>query len=75
MCKNPRRAYVNFRDLDIGQNDDDGTFESGKVWGERYFVGNYRRLAAVKAAVDPTNYFRNQQSIPPLMETTTTQVI
>ncbi|VAH38482.1 cannabidiolic acid synthase-like 2 [Triticum dicoccoides] len=76
VCKNPRRAYVNFRDLDIGQNDDDdGTFESGKVWGERYFVGNYRRLAAVKAAVDPTNYFRNQQSIPPLMETTTTQVI
>ncbi|XP_037489844.1 berberine bridge enzyme-like 28 [Triticum dicoccoides] len=75
VSKNPRRAYVNFRDLDIGQNDDDGTFESGKVWGERYFVGNYRRLASVKAAVDPTNYFRNEQSIPPLIETMTTQVI
>uniref|UniRef100_M8BW20 Reticuline oxidase-like protein n=1 Tax=Aegilops tauschii TaxID=37682 RepID=M8BW20_AEGTA len=74
VSTNPRRAYVNFRDLDIGQNDDDGTFESGKVWGERYFVGNYRRLAAVKAGVDPTNYFRNEQSIPPFMETTT-QVI
>ncbi|XP_048527318.1 berberine bridge enzyme-like Cyn d 4 [Triticum urartu] len=64
VSKNPRRAYVNFRDLDIGQND--GTPESGEVWGERYFVGNYRRLAAVKAAVDPTDYFSNEQSIPPL---------
>ncbi|KAF7056134.1 hypothetical protein CFC21_063572 [Triticum aestivum] len=68
VSKNPRRAYVNFRDLDIGQNDEvaGGTFEGGAAWGERYFVGNYRRLAAVKAAVDPTNYFRNEQSIPPL---------
>uniref|UniRef100_A0A8R7QMC7 FAD-binding PCMH-type domain-containing protein n=2 Tax=Triticum urartu TaxID=4572 RepID=A0A8R7QMC7_TRIUA len=66
VSKNPRRAYVNFRDLDVGQNDEAGTFEGGEAWGERYFVGNYRRLAAVKAAVDPTNYFRNEQSIPPL---------
>ncbi|XBH96751.1 hypothetical protein VPH35_087074 [Triticum aestivum] len=64
--RNPRRAYVNFRDLDVGQNDEAGTFKGGEAWGERYFVGNYRRLAAVKAAVDPTNYFRNEQSIPPL---------
>ncbi|XP_044971010.1 berberine bridge enzyme-like Cyn d 4 [Hordeum vulgare subsp. vulgare] len=73
VSKNPRRAYVNFRDLDIGQNDDDGTFdfENGPLWGERYFVGNYRRLASVKSVVDPTNYFRNEQSIPPLIETTT----
>ncbi|VAI11690.1 hypothetical protein VPH35_075862 [Triticum aestivum] len=64
VSKNPRRAYVNFRDLDIGQND--GTPKSGEVWGERYFVGNYWRLAAVKAAVDPTDYFSSEQSIPPL---------
>jgi hypothetical protein len=70
VTANPREAYVNFRDLDIGQNAvaDDGVsaFESGKVWGERYFMGNYRRLASVKAAVDPTDYFRNEQSTPPL---------
>ncbi|KAI4995640.1 hypothetical protein ZWY2020_035543 [Hordeum vulgare] len=66
VSKKPRRAYVNFRDLGIGENDDAGTFEGGEAWGESYFVGNYRRLAAVKAAVDPTNYFRNEQSIPPL---------
>ncbi|KAM0856616.1 hypothetical protein ACQ4PT_049014 [Festuca glaucescens] len=70
VSTNPRRAYVNFRDLDIGQNvvvDDVSTFHGGEVWGERYFMGNYPRLATVKAAVDPTDYLRNQQSIPPLL--------
>ncbi|CAM0955417.1 unnamed protein product [Alopecurus aequalis] len=72
VSKNPRQAYVNFRDLDIGQNaavdDDAGAFEGGKAWGERYFMSNYQRLASVKAAVDPTDYFRNEQSIPPLVQ-------
>ncbi|KAK1614961.1 hypothetical protein QYE76_020478 [Lolium multiflorum] len=70
VSTNPREAYVNFRDLDIGQNvvvDDVSTFDGGVVWGQRYFMGNYRRLATVKAAVDPTDYFRNEQSIPPLL--------
>uniref|UniRef100_A0A0D9WR33 FAD-binding PCMH-type domain-containing protein n=1 Tax=Leersia perrieri TaxID=77586 RepID=A0A0D9WR33_9ORYZ len=71
VSSNPREAYVNFRDLDIGENavanDGVSTFESGKVWGEKYFAGNFERLAAVKAAVDPTDYFRNEQSIPPLL--------
>ncbi|KAF7048174.1 hypothetical protein CFC21_056982 [Triticum aestivum] len=69
VSSNPRQAYVNFRDLDIGQNvvaDEITTSESGKVWGERYFMSNYQRLASVKAAVDPMDYFRNEQSIPPL---------
>ncbi|CAM0910333.1 unnamed protein product [Alopecurus aequalis] len=77
VSKNPRQAYVNFRDLDIGQNtveNDVSTFESGQDWGERYFMGNYRRLAAVKAAVDPADYFRNEQSIPPYVQAPTTQV-
>ncbi|KAJ1259496.1 hypothetical protein BS78_10G160400 [Paspalum vaginatum] len=68
VSKNPREAYVNYRDLDIGQNvvvDDITTFDSGEVWGDKYFAGNFRRLAAVKAAVDPTDFFRNEQSIPP----------
>jgi hypothetical protein len=72
VSKNPRQAYVNFRDLDIGQNaaagDNASTFESCKAWGERYFMGNYQRLAAVKAAVDPTDYFRHEQSVPPLLQ-------
>uniref|UniRef100_A0ACD5ZZH2 Uncharacterized protein n=1 Tax=Avena sativa TaxID=4498 RepID=A0ACD5ZZH2_AVESA len=71
VSKNPREAYVNYRDLDIGQNvvmDDVSTFDSGKVWGEQYFMSNFERLASVKAAVDPTDYFRNEQSIPPLLQ-------
>jgi hypothetical protein len=74
VSKNPRQAYVNFRDLDIGQNAAAGdgnnasTFETAKAWGERYFMGNYQRLAAVKAAADPTDYFRHEQSVPPLLQ-------
>uniref|UniRef100_A0ACD5U3F0 Uncharacterized protein n=1 Tax=Avena sativa TaxID=4498 RepID=A0ACD5U3F0_AVESA len=73
VSKNPRQAYVNFRDLDIGQNvpvngNVSSTFESGKAWGERYFMSNYQRLASVKAAVDPTDYFRHEQSVPPLLQ-------
>ncbi|CAN0906687.1 Tetrahydroberberine oxidase [Linum grandiflorum] len=37
-----------------------------KVWGEKYYNGNFQRLARVKAAIDPTNFFRNEQSVPPL---------
>ncbi|TVU08031.1 hypothetical protein EJB05_41415, partial [Eragrostis curvula] len=69
VTKSPRGVYVNYRDLDIGENvvvNDMSTFDSGKVWGEKYFGGNFQRLAAVKRAVDPTDYFRNEQSIPPL---------
>uniref|UniRef100_A0A453SEU7 FAD-binding PCMH-type domain-containing protein n=1 Tax=Aegilops tauschii subsp. strangulata TaxID=200361 RepID=A0A453SEU7_AEGTS len=71
VSKNPRQAYVNYRDLGIGQNvvvDDVTTFDGGKVWGEQYFASNFQRLASVKAAVDPTDYFRNEQSIPPLVQ-------
>ncbi|KAL6645743.1 hypothetical protein ACP70R_017351 [Stipagrostis hirtigluma subsp. patula] len=71
VTQSPREAYVNYRDLDIGENvvvNDVSTFDSGKVWGERYFgAANFERLAKVKAAVDPTDYFRNEQSIPPLL--------
>uniref|UniRef100_A0ACD5Y4I2 Uncharacterized protein n=1 Tax=Avena sativa TaxID=4498 RepID=A0ACD5Y4I2_AVESA len=69
VTKNPRAAYSNYRDLDIGVNKVVGgvsTYESGKVWGDRYFVGNFRRLAMIKRKVDPADYFRNEQSVPPL---------
>ncbi|GJM98213.1 hypothetical protein PR202_ga15201 [Eleusine coracana subsp. coracana] len=39
----------------------------GKVWGEKYFKGNFDRLARTKGKVDPDDYFRNEQSIPPLL--------
>nr|CAB3470653.1 unnamed protein product [Digitaria exilis] len=42
------------------------TIHAGKVWGEKYFRDNYRRLAAAKDEIDPDDYFRNEQSIPPL---------
>ncbi|TVU01301.1 hypothetical protein EJB05_53264, partial [Eragrostis curvula] len=49
-------------------------YEAGKVWGEKYFNDNYRRLAIAKGKIDPDtlmsdDYFRNEQSIPPLLHT------
>ncbi|CAI8617801.1 unnamed protein product [Vicia faba] len=32
----------------------------------RYFKGNFNRLVMVKTEVDPSNFFRHEQSIPPL---------
>ncbi|CAN1251547.1 Tetrahydroberberine oxidase [Linum perenne] len=37
-----------------------------KRWGSRYFKNNFDRLVRVKTAVDPSDFFRNEQSIPPL---------
>jgi hypothetical protein len=70
VSKNPREAYFNFRDLDLGVNQVVGnvsTYGSGKVWGDKYFKGNFERLARTKAQFDPEDYFRNEQSIPPLL--------
>ncbi|KAI3687105.1 hypothetical protein L1987_80796 [Smallanthus sonchifolius] len=66
---NPREAYVNFRDLDLGTNGSACCTNYGQAmsWGRRYFKGNFKRLAMVKGIVDPTNFFCNEQSIPPLV--------
>ncbi|KAM0848291.1 hypothetical protein ACQ4PT_054477 [Festuca glaucescens] len=69
VSKNPRQAYVNYRDLDLGENVVVGnvtSYQAGKVWGEKYYKGNFQRLAMAKGEVDPSDYFRNEQSIPPL---------
>ncbi|XP_047065482.1 berberine bridge enzyme-like Cyn d 4 [Lolium rigidum] len=70
VSKNPRAAYGNYRDLDLGMNvvgDGDTTsYETGRKWGEKYYKGNFKRLAMAKAEIDPEDYFRNEQSIPPL---------
>jgi hypothetical protein len=63
---------VNYRDLDLGENTVVGNvtnYEAAKVWGEKYYKGNFERLAMVKGEVDPDDYFRNEQSIPPLVAT------
>ncbi|CAN0877466.1 Berberine bridge enzyme-like 26 [Linum grandiflorum] len=66
VSSHPRRAYVNFRDLDIGANNPDGitTYNQSIVWGEKYFNKNFDRLVRIKTTFDPTNYFSNEQSIP-----------
>ncbi|KAJ8464878.1 hypothetical protein OPV22_027430 [Ensete ventricosum] len=43
------------------------SYSEAKVWGEKYFKNNFRRLAMVKAEVDPGNFFSHEQSIPPLV--------
>jgi hypothetical protein len=58
VSKNPRGACVNYRDLDLGKND-----EAAK-WGHKYFKNNFERLEIVKGMVDPCNFFAYEQSIP-----------
>lgn len=62
----PRAAYVNYRDLDLGINTDTNTsFIQASGWGTKYFKNNFNRLVHVKTKVDPDNFFRHEQSIPP----------
>ncbi|KAE8664580.1 FAD-binding and BBE domain-containing protein [Hibiscus syriacus] len=64
---NPRAALVNYRDLDIGSNESGETdLEVAKGYGAKYFKNNFMRLAGAKAMIDPENFFKNEQSIPPL---------
>ena len=69
VSRNPRAVYVNYMDSDMGTNGLEGnvtSYEKARVWGEKYFKGNFKRLAAVKRKVDPHDFFRNEQSVPPL---------
>ncbi|MFS7944127.1 putative tetrahydroberberine oxidase [Helianthus anomalus] len=63
VSKNPREAYLNYIDLDLGVGRD--TYEEASVWGERYWKReNFKKLIRIKAEVDPENFFRHPQSIP-----------
>jgi FAD/FMN-containing dehydrogenase len=63
----PRGAYANYRDLDLGMNmKKNASFIEANVWGSKYFKDNFIRLVRVKTKVDPDNFFRHEQSIPPL---------
>nr|GEW58908.1 berberine bridge enzyme-like 15 [Tanacetum cinerariifolium] len=49
VTKNPRSAYVNYRDLDLGKHDkgDNISFLEAMKWGSKYFGNNFRKLAMV----------------------------
>ncbi|KDO75188.1 hypothetical protein CISIN_1g046660mg, partial [Citrus sinensis] len=67
VSNNPREAYLNYRDLDIGTNNHGYTsYKQASIWGKKYFKNNFDRLVHVKTTVDPHNFFRNEQSILPL---------
>ncbi|KAL3514837.1 hypothetical protein ACH5RR_027554 [Cinchona calisaya] len=67
VSKSPRGAYLNYRDLDLGENKEGNktTYAQASTWGLKYFKNNFYRLARVKTLADPSNLFRNEQSIPP----------
>ncbi|KAJ6887355.1 hypothetical protein NC651_027633 [Populus alba x Populus x berolinensis] len=58
VSKNPREAFLNYRDIDIG------TFQEASVYGHKYFKDNFDRLVQIKTRVDPDNFFGYEQSIP-----------
>ncbi|XP_038895165.1 tetrahydrocannabinolic acid synthase-like [Benincasa hispida] len=68
VSNSPRAAYINYRDLDIGTNNKYGntSYKQASIWGLKYFGNNFKRLVQVKTKVDPSNFFRHEQSIPPL---------
>ncbi|KAG2261985.1 hypothetical protein Bca52824_069064 [Brassica carinata] len=68
VSSNPRQAYVNYRDLDLGKNKKNSkvNFIKAQMWGARYFKNNFNKLMKIKTKVDPENVFRHEQSIPPL---------
>ncbi|KAK9098272.1 hypothetical protein Syun_025317 [Stephania yunnanensis] len=70
VSKSPRAAYLNNRDLDLGQNKINGntTYSEARIWGEKYFKNNFEKLVKVKSEVDPSNFFANEQSIPLIPE-------
>ncbi|CAA7054568.1 unnamed protein product [Microthlaspi erraticum] len=67
VSSNPREAFLNYRDVDVGSNPSGETnVAKAEIYGSKYFLGNWKRLMDVKAKYDPENFFRFEQSIPPL---------
>ncbi|KAF5475423.1 hypothetical protein F2P56_007228 [Juglans regia] len=69
VSKSPREAFLNYRDLDIGiassSHNRTILIKSARVYGCKYFKGNLDRLMRAKTSIDPSNFFKNEQSIPP----------
>ncbi|CAL9373518.1 FAD-binding oxidoreductase [Streptomyces sp. enrichment culture] len=55
-------CFVNYADADLG---DPRWNSSGVPWHDLYYKDGYRRLQQVKAAWDPTGFFRHAQSVRP----------
>ena len=67
VSSSPQRAYLNYRDLDLGfQKKGERSYSRAIGWGEKYFNGNFERLAKVKKMVDQDHFFGDMQSIPPI---------
>ena len=67
VSMSPRGAFLNYRDIDIGiSHHGKDSYQEGRVYGVKYFMNNFERLVKVKTAADPKNFFRYEQSIPPL---------
>ncbi|XP_054813315.1 berberine bridge enzyme-like 8 [Prosopis cineraria] len=67
VSKNPREAFFNYKDLDLGINNNrNNSYQEGRVYGVQYFKDNFDKLVRIKTQVDPSNFFRNEQSIPTL---------
>ncbi|KAL4289867.1 hypothetical protein GQ457_14G012730 [Hibiscus cannabinus] len=65
VSKSPRRAYISYRDVDTGRNGET-SYEEARVWGIKYFMDNFDKLARVKTMFDPDNFFRHEQGITTL---------
>ncbi|KAM7500203.1 hypothetical protein LguiA_024617 [Lonicera macranthoides] len=67
VSKFPGAAYFNYRDLDLGVNENGAytSYAGASIWGNKYFKNNFKKLARVKTKIDPDNFFRNEQSVPP----------
>ncbi|ESQ33784.1 hypothetical protein EUTSA_v10007354mg [Eutrema salsugineum] len=63
VSSNPREAFLNYRDLDIGSSVN-STYEEGKIYGVKYYKDNFERLVDIKSTYDEINFWRNEQSIP-----------
>lgn len=48
VSKNPREAFLNYRDIDIGTNTK-GEYKEGEIYGIKYFKHNFERLVRIKA--------------------------
>ncbi|MGV9566844.1 FAD-binding oxidoreductase [Streptomyces sp. NPDC003480] len=58
--RNTDGCYVNYPDIDLS---DPQHNRSGVPWSTLYYGENYPRLQRVKAAWDPTDFFRHDQSV------------
>ncbi|RVW22082.1 Berberine bridge enzyme-like 14 [Vitis vinifera] len=54
VSKLPREAFLNYRDIDIG-NSKEGGLPAAAVYGKDYFKDNFERLVHIKTKVDPDN--------------------